>query len=99
MFVFKDLMFDSGCTNFSVQKTGVLHALFFFLGIHVTCFSIFRIILLETGMEDTMAYSCAVLQVLKVPFFCISMMLYQVCSPFLILRQTDNISAYARLHD
>lgn len=48
------------------------------LGIHVTCFSIFRIILLETGMEDIMEYSCAVLQVLKVHFFCISMMLFQV---------------------
>lgn len=42
-------------------------------------FSIFRIILLETGMEDTMEYSCAVLQVLKVHFSYISMMLFQVC--------------------
>lgn len=57
------------------------------LGIHVTCLSIFRIILLETGMEDTMESSCAVLQVLKVHSFCISMMLFQVCSAFLTRRQ------------
>lgn len=58
------------------------------LGIYVTCFSIFRIILLETGMEDITEYSCVVLQVLKVHFFCISMMLFQVRSAFLTRRQT-----------
>lgn len=57
-------------------------------GIHVMCCSIFRIIRLETGMEDIMEYSCAVLQVLKVPFFCISTMLFQVCPAFLTRRQT-----------